>query len=174
MTVMQINPFLKTAMRQLKGIKLEQTDDAVVLNMLSRFPWFKVAMQAPVDQALIWPHCTAPYSLQSQIGLMHNECIAPIASSTAQDAIVCFECSCKNDTHGLDTLCSLEGGTSGEVRCYTQFYSWQCTQHMFQLFPQDHDHLVGKTVQAAFNARCLSNASRVLMKMASCETSSSC
>ena len=51
---------------------------------------------------------------------MHREGTAPIASITKQDAIVYFECSCKNDTHGLDTLCSLEGGTSGEVRCYTQ------------------------------------------------------
>lgn len=51
MTVMQINPFLKTAMRQLKGIRLEQTDDAVVLNLLSRFPWFKVALHAPAEQA---------------------------------------------------------------------------------------------------------------------------
>ncbi len=50
---------------------------------------------------------------------MHKECIAPIASSTEQDAIVSFECSCKNNTHGLDNLCSLEGETSGEVRCYT-------------------------------------------------------
>ena len=65
MTVMQINPFLKTAMRQLKGIKLEQTNDAVVLNLLSRFPWFKVAMHASVEQALIWPHCSASHSLQS-------------------------------------------------------------------------------------------------------------
>jgi len=53
MTVMKINPFLKTAMRQLKGIRLEQTDDAVVLNLLSRFPWFKVAMHAPVEQATL-------------------------------------------------------------------------------------------------------------------------
>ena len=65
MTVMQINPFLKTAMRQLKGIRLEQTDDAVMLNLLSRFPWFKVVMHAPVKQAWIWPHGSAPYSLQS-------------------------------------------------------------------------------------------------------------
>ncbi|DBA74570.1 hypothetical protein WJX79_007429 [Trebouxia sp. C0005] len=47
MTVMQINPFLKTAMRQLKGIRLEQTDDAVVLNLLSRFPWFKLQERYP-------------------------------------------------------------------------------------------------------------------------------
>jgi hypothetical protein len=51
MTVMQINPFLKTAMRQLKGIRLEQTDDAVVLNLLSRFPWFEVALHTPAEQA---------------------------------------------------------------------------------------------------------------------------
>lgn len=42
MTTMQINPFLKTAMRQLKGIRLEATDEEVVLTLLSRFPWFRV------------------------------------------------------------------------------------------------------------------------------------
>ncbi|KAL0035382.1 hypothetical protein WJX77_003830 [Trebouxia sp. C0004] len=47
MKVMQINPFLKTAMRQLKGIRLEQTDDAVVLHLLSRFPWFKLQERYP-------------------------------------------------------------------------------------------------------------------------------
>lgn len=42
MTVMQINPLLKTAMRQLKGIKLEVKDEEVVLTLLSRFSWFRV------------------------------------------------------------------------------------------------------------------------------------
>ena len=42
MTVMQINSFLKPAMRQLKGIRLEATNEEVVLTLLSRFSWFKV------------------------------------------------------------------------------------------------------------------------------------
>lgn len=42
MTVMQINPILKTAMRQLKGIRLQQTDEEVELVLLSRFSWFKL------------------------------------------------------------------------------------------------------------------------------------
>ena len=42
MTVMQITPLLKTAMRQLKGIKIEATDEDVVLTLLSSFSWFKV------------------------------------------------------------------------------------------------------------------------------------
>ena len=42
MTVMQINPFMKAAMRQLKGIRLEATDDEIVLTLLSRVSWFKV------------------------------------------------------------------------------------------------------------------------------------
>lgn len=46
MTVMQINPILKTAMRQLKGIRLEQTEEEVVLVLLSRFSWFKACMLA--------------------------------------------------------------------------------------------------------------------------------
>lgn len=46
MTVMQINPILKTAMRQLKGIRLEQTEEEVVLVLLSRFSWFKACMHA--------------------------------------------------------------------------------------------------------------------------------
>ena len=46
MTTMQINPLLKTAMRQLKGIRLEQTDEEVVMVMLSRIPWLRVRQQS--------------------------------------------------------------------------------------------------------------------------------
>lgn len=42
MSVMQINPLLKSAMRQLKGIRLEATDEELVLTLLSRFSWFRV------------------------------------------------------------------------------------------------------------------------------------
>ncbi|KAL3137320.1 hypothetical protein ABBQ32_006860 [Trebouxia sp. C0010 RCD-2024] len=47
MTVMQINPLLKTAMRQLKGIKLEVKDEEVVLTLLSRFSWFRLQERYP-------------------------------------------------------------------------------------------------------------------------------
>lgn len=53
MTVMQINPILKTAMRQLKGIRLQQTDEEVELVLLSRFSWFKVATYAQPEAPCI-------------------------------------------------------------------------------------------------------------------------
>lgn len=48
MTVMQVNPLLKTAMRQMKGIRLEATDEEMVLTLLSRFSWFKVNHYLPL------------------------------------------------------------------------------------------------------------------------------
>ena len=46
MSTMQINPFLKIAMRQLKGIELKQTDTEVVLVLMSRFSWFRVSQNS--------------------------------------------------------------------------------------------------------------------------------
>ena len=43
MSIMQINPFLKIAMRQLKGIELKQSDTEVVLVLMSRFSWCRVS-----------------------------------------------------------------------------------------------------------------------------------
>lgn len=48
MTVMQVNPLLKSAMRQLKGIRLEATDEEMVLTLLSRFSWFRVKHGLPL------------------------------------------------------------------------------------------------------------------------------
>ena len=48
MTVMQVNPLLKTAMRQLKGIRLEATDEEMVLTLLSRFSWLRVKHYLPL------------------------------------------------------------------------------------------------------------------------------
>ena len=59
MTVMQINPLLKTAMRQLKGIRLEATDEEMVLTLLSRFSWFRVKQNLPPgDSFIITSHFT--------------------------------------------------------------------------------------------------------------------
>lgn len=49
MSVMQINPFLKIAMRQLKGIELKKTDSEVVLVLLSRFSWFRLHEHYPIS-----------------------------------------------------------------------------------------------------------------------------
>lgn len=68
MSVMQINPFLKIAMRQLKGIELKQTDSEVVLVLLSRFSWFRVwaclllaALHKSVIAFHLLPHIKSSY-----------------------------------------------------------------------------------------------------------------
>ena len=56
MSVMQINPLLKIAMRQLKGIELKQTDKELVLVLRSRFSWFRVSIASFV---LLFHRCDA-------------------------------------------------------------------------------------------------------------------
>lgn len=44
---MRINPFLKVAMRQLKGIELQHSDTNLELTLLSRFSWLRVSLTFP-------------------------------------------------------------------------------------------------------------------------------
>lgn len=62
MTVMQINPLLKTAMRQLKGIKLEVKDEEVVLTLLSRFSWFRVRQHTSIKSYDVMQAPTPSYT----------------------------------------------------------------------------------------------------------------
>ena len=73
MSVMQINPLLKIAMRQLKGIELKQTDKQLVLVLRSRFSWFRVSNASYVSFCFSTPVmlCSSSYVCTVMIHMTH-------------------------------------------------------------------------------------------------------